>query len=146
MSSDSNTLAAATVAAVAGALFGAGLAVSEMMNPGKVIGFLDFAGDWDPSLAFVMGFAVMVSFIGYRLGHRRGRPVYDEVFRLPEATAITPRLIAGAALFGIGWGLSGLCPGPAITALATVDGYFIGFVVAMVAGMAVHMAIERATG
>ncbi len=143
MSSNFNTLKSVIAAAVAGALFGAGLAVSEMMNPKRVIGFLDFAGDWDPSLAFVMAFAVAVAFIGYRFGRRRSRPFLDDTFHLPDPKGITPRLIAGAALFGIGWGLAGLCPGPAIASLITADGDFIAFALAMLVGIAVHLVVDR---
>lgn len=143
MSSNSETFKTGAAATLAGALFGAGLAVSEMMNPGKVIGFLDFFGDWDPSLAFVMGFAVAVTFLGYRHAHRRPRPMFGDTFHLPEARGVTARLIIGAGLFGIGWGLAGLCPGPAIAALVTGQGDMIVFALAMLAGIAVHFILDR---
>ena len=113
-----------------GALFGAGLAVGGMLNPAKVAGFLDLFGVWDPSLAFVMGF------VGMRLVMRRSGPVFSDMFRLPDATAIDRNLLGGAALFGIGWGLGGLCPGPAISAMALVPGDVALFVVMMLAGLA----------
>lgn len=110
------------VAAVAGVLFGAGLYISGMVDPLKVLRFLDFAaiprGGWDPSLAFVMVPAVAVMFVAVRLGRRRGRPVFDTAFHEPEFNRIDTPLVAGAALFGIGWGMSGICPGPAISLLA----------------------------
>lgn len=143
MSFNFNIFKSAIAAAVAGVLFGAGLAVSEMMNPMRVIGFLDFAGDWDPSLAFVMGFAVAVASIGYRFGGRRSRPILDETFHLPDTTDISLRLIIGAALFGIGWGLAGLCPGPAVVGLITVDTDFIVFALAMLAGISLNILFDR---
>ena len=100
-----------------GLLFGLGLIVSRMVDPAKVLGFLDIVGNWDPSLAFVMGGAVAVSALGYRLAKRRGRPVLAPRLEIPTRRDLDPRLIGGAALFGIGWGLVGLCPGPALTAL-----------------------------
>jgi uncharacterized membrane protein YedE/YeeE len=106
------------VALLAGALFGAGLSVSQMINPQKVQAFLDLAGDWDPSLALTMAGALLVTAIGYRLVLKRPRPLLDDAFRLPARQLIDSRLLLGAALFGIGWGLGGYCPGPAIAALA----------------------------
>jgi uncharacterized membrane protein YedE/YeeE len=106
------------VALLAGALFGAGLSVSQMINPQKVQAFLDLAGDWDPSLALTMAGALLVTAIGYRLVLKRPRPLLDNAFRLPARQLIDSRLLLGAALFGIGWGLGGYCPGPAIAALA----------------------------
>lgn len=120
---------------VAGLLFGAGLTVSGMVNPAKVQNFLDIAGTWDPSLAFVMGAAVVVTFVGYRVAWERGRPLFDTTFQLPTPTVIDARLIGGSALFGIGWGLGGFCPGPAISSLGTGgEGVWV-FVAAMFAGM-----------
>lgn len=109
-------------AALSGALFGAGLYVSQMIDPLKVLHFLDFgaipSGGWDPSLAFVMGAALIVMFIAVGLGRRRGAPLFDTTFHEPEYTRIDRRLIGGAALFGIGWGMAGICPGPAISLIA----------------------------
>ena len=107
------------VALFAGALFGLGLSVSGMMNPAKVIGFLDFAGGWDPTLAFVMGGALLVTVPAFRLILNRPRPILADGFALPSKSTLDGRLLGGAALFGVGWGLSGFCPGPAVAALVT---------------------------
>ncbi|MBO9099809.1 MULTISPECIES: YeeE/YedE family protein [unclassified Rhizobium] len=121
-----------------GIVFGSGLALSGMLNPARVQGFLDVFGAWDPSLAFVLGGAVLVAFIGVRIMKRMKRPVLDDSFRLPSSTAIDSPLIAGAALFGIGWGLGGFCPGPAMASLTVgFSGSFV-FVIAMLVGMALH--------
>jgi uncharacterized membrane protein YedE/YeeE len=121
----------------AGAIFGLGLAVSEMVNPLKVKAFLDVAGDWDPSLTLVMGGAVMVSFIAFRLTLRRPKPILATRFELPTRRNIDRRLVGGAAVFGVGWGLVGLCPGPALSALIYGDVESAIFVVAMLIGLAV---------
>jgi uncharacterized membrane protein YedE/YeeE len=125
-------------ALLSGTVFGLGLAVSGMMNPAKVVGFLDVAGDWDPTLAFVMGGALLVVFPAFRLVLRRPRPVLAESFELPKKTALDGRLISGSALFGVGWGLSGFCPGPAVAALSTGLPAVLAFVAAMIVGMALH--------
>ena len=122
-------------ATLAGALFGAGLVVSGMSNPNKVLNFLDPLGPWDPSLLLVMAAAVAVSFIGFRLAWRQNRPWCDETFQLPTATRPDRRLLLGAALFGLGWGLAGYCPGPALTALVIAPQEAFWFVAAMLAGM-----------
>ncbi len=122
----------------AGALFGLGLAVSGMVDPAKVIGFLDVAGDWDPTLAFVMGGALLVTVPAFRLIFKRRRPVLADDFELPTKKDVDTRLLGGSALFGVGWGLSGFCPGPAVTALATGLTPVFAFVVAMIAGMAIY--------
>ncbi len=122
----------------AGALFGLGLAVSGMVDPAKVIGFLDVAGDWDPTLAFVMGGALLVTIPAFRLIFKRPRPVLVDEFELPTKKGLDTRLLEGSALFGVGWGLSGFCPGPAVTALATGLTPVFAFVVAMIAGMAIY--------
>ena len=126
------------VALFAGALFGLGLAVSGMMNPAKVIGFLDFAGGWDPTLAFVMGGALLVTIPAFRLILGRQRPILADGFALPTKTSLDARLLGGAALFGVGWGLSGFCPGPAVAALVTGLTPVFAFVAAMVAGMVLY--------
>jgi uncharacterized membrane protein YedE/YeeE len=126
------------VALFTGALFGLGLAVSGMMNPAKVIGFLDFAGGWDPTLAFVMGGALLVSIPAFRLILGRQRPVLAGGFELPTSSVLDARLLGGAALFGVGWGLSGFCPGPAVAALVTGLAPVFAFVAAMMAGMVVY--------
>lgn len=120
-----------------GLLFGIGLVVSGMSNPAKVLNFLDLAGPWDPSLAFVMAGAVIVAFIGYRIVFRRPRPLAAEEFHLPKATRVDGRLLAGAAIFGIGWGLGGYCPGPALVALGLGNSSTWVFLVAMFSGFAV---------
>lgn len=122
---------------LAGLLFGLGLLISGMANPTKVQNFLDLAGTFDPSLIFVMAGAVVVTFIGYRLVLRRKRPLLAERFYLPAASIIDGRLILGAALFGIGWGLSGFCPGPAIVSLPLLAKGTLIFVPAMLAGIGV---------
>lgn len=125
-------------ALAAGVLFGLGLAVSGMLIPDKVLNFLDIAGHWDPSLALVMGGAIAVTLPGYFWVTKRERPLFAEAFSLPAATTIDARLLAGAALFGLGWGLSGLCPAPALVNIASGLGDVLVFVVAMLAGMLLH--------
>jgi uncharacterized membrane protein YedE/YeeE len=114
----------------AGFLFGIGLWVSGMANPKKVLGFLDVAGDWDASLMLVMGGAVAVTLIGFRF--------HKEKFQLPRREDIDLPLVAGAAIFGVGWGIAGYCPGPAVTALSTLSAESIVFVAAMITGGALH--------
>jgi uncharacterized protein len=125
-------------ALISGTLFGLGLAVSGMMNPQKVIGFLDVAGAWDPTLAFVMGGALLVTIPAFRLILDRPRPVLADGFSLPTRSSLDARLLGGSALFGIGWGLSGFCPGPAVSALVTGLTPVFAFVAAMLAGMAFY--------
>lgn len=127
-----------------GLLFGVGLVVSGMSDPAKVLNFLDLFGTWDPSLAFVMGGAVIVAFFGYRLVFRRGRPVVGDRFHLPEWTDIDRRIVVGPAIFGLGWGLSGFCPGPALTAIGLGAPGTLAFVPAMIIGMwAARIALDR---
>lgn len=104
-------------ALITGLIFGEGIAVSGMMDPAKVLNFFDVAGTWDPSLAFVMGGALLVAFVGYRLVWRRDGPLFESRFQVPTSTAIDRKLIGGSALFGVGWGIAGFCPGAAIPAL-----------------------------
>ena len=118
-----------------GLLFGLGLVISEMVNPAKVLAFLDIFGNWDPSLAFVMGGAVAVSALGYVLAKRRGRPVLAPRFEIPTRRDLEPRLLTGAAIFGLGWGLAGLCPGPALTLVPLGLWQAFVFVEAMLVGM-----------
>ena len=120
---------------VAGVVFGLGLIISGLANPAKVLNFLDLAGAWDPSLAFVMAGAVVTAALGYRVVLARPSPAFDLRFHLPTATAIDRRMLAGAATFGVGWGLSGYCPGPAITALPLLNPATLVFVAAMLLGM-----------
>lgn len=122
-------------ALVAGLLFGVGLSVSGMMDPAKVLGFLDIAGAWDPTLAFVMGGALAITVPAFILVRRRAAPVLSTVFHIPTRRDIDPRLAIGAALFGLGWGLVGFCPGPALSALSLGQFDVLVFVAAMVAGM-----------
>jgi uncharacterized membrane protein YedE/YeeE len=118
-----------------GLLFGVGLLVSGMSDPAKVLNFLDLAGTWDPSLAFVMGGAVLVAFVGYRLVLARGESIAGDRFHLPTRNDIDARILAGPALFGIGWGLGGFCPGPALTALGLGATGTLAFIPAMILGM-----------
>lgn len=118
-----------------GLVFGLGIAISGMMNPAKVLNFFDIAGTWDPSLAFVMGGAVTVTFIGYRLVWRRPAPLFERAFQVPTARQIDLRLVGGSALFGIGWGIAGFCPGAAIPALGTGRWEVALFVAAVIVGL-----------
>jgi uncharacterized membrane protein YedE/YeeE len=126
------------VALFAGTLFGVGLAVSGMVNPAKVIGFLDVAGEWDPTLIFVMGGALLVTIPAFGLILKRPRPILADGFALPTKSALDGRLLGGAALFGVGWGLSGFCPGPAVVAMVTGLMPVFAFVASMVGGMAIY--------
>jgi uncharacterized membrane protein YedE/YeeE len=126
------------MAAVSGALFGSGLYVSQMVDPLKVLRFLDFTaiptGGWDPSLAFVIVPAILVMFIAVRIGKCRTAPLFDTAFHEPASKRIDGRLIAGAALFGIGWGMSGICPGPAISLIAFLPDNLWIFLLALFVG------------
>jgi len=128
-------LANMIAAFVCGLIFGLGLLISQMSNPAKVLNFLDFAGTWDPSLGFVMGGAVGLAMIGFGIALRFKAPLLAEAFDLPQRIGIDARLISGAALFGVGWGLVGFCPGPALTALGFGRWEPVPFVAAMVVGM-----------
>ncbi|MFJ9531335.1 DUF6691 family protein [Herbaspirillum sp. NPDC101396] len=134
---------AAVSALFAGLLFGLGLMVSGMADPAKVLGFLDLFGAWDPSLIFVMVGAILLSAPAFFLARRRRRSMLDLPVQIPAAAAITVRLIAGSAVFGIGWGLAGFCPGPALVSAAAGYPKAIGFVAAMIAGMLVFDQLER---
>lgn len=120
---------------VAGLLFGAGLAVSGMTNPSKVLNFLDVTAAWDPSLALVMASAVPVAALTFLIARRRNQPVLEPRFVLPETTRLDGRLVLGSALFGIGWGLAGYCPGPAVASLASLDVSLLAFLAAMTLGL-----------
>ena len=135
----------AVVAFVCGLVFGAGLIISQMSNPAKVIGFLDITGDWDPSLALVMGGAVAVFGVFYRLALRQGTPLFAPRFALPEKNSLETPLILGALIFGVGWGLGGFCPGPAIVSAAFGDSRVWAFVAAMITGMLVYRIGLRRT-
>ncbi len=118
-----------------GLIFGTGIAISGMANPAKVLNFFDVAGRWDPSLIFVMGGAVVVTFLGYRIVLRRPAPLIDPAFHLPDNPRIDARLLGGSALFGVGWGIAGFCPGGALPALGTGRIEVVAFVAAMIAGI-----------
>lgn len=126
-----------------GTLFGAGLALGGMTDPARVRGFLDLFGAWDPTLAFVMGGAVLVMAIAWRIQPKLANPLFAEKFSLPDRSDITAKLVFGSALFGIGWGVAGLCPGPAVAALVIEPVSAVIFVVAMLAGMGVVRLFER---
>ena len=130
-------------ALLAGLVFGVGLIVSGMANPAKVLGFLDLAGQWDPSLAFVMGGAVAVGSIAFLLARRRTLSLIGLEMRLPTDRHVDRRLIVGSAIFGIGWGIAGFCPGPALVALGMGEAKAIAFVVAMLLGMGLFELLER---
>lgn len=125
-----------------GLLFGAGLALGGMLDPRKVRGFLDIAGDWDPSLAFVMGGAVIVMAVAWRVVAAMDRPLFAHQFSLPDRRDIDGPLVGGAMLFGIGWGIAGICPGPAVATLALAPVQIFPFIAAMVVGMLVARLVQ----
>ena len=132
-----------SAALASGLIFGLGLSLSGMLNPAQVQAFLDVLGNWDPSLAFVLGVAVAVAFIGVRAAQRMGHPVLDDMFHLPTNQTIDAPLIIGSVLFGLGWGIGGFCPGPAIASLSVAAvtssaPQVILFVLAMLVGMTLH--------
>lgn len=131
------------VALAAGLLFGLGLTISGMINPAKVLGFLDVAGHWDPSLAFVMVGAIAVAAIGFALGQQRPAPICASSFSGPTETRIDIRLVSGAVLFGIGWGLVGYCPGPALASLGFGSWRTLLFVAAMLVGMGAFQIFDH---
>jgi len=126
-----------------GLIFGIGLIVSGMTDPSKIIGFLNLAGPWDPSLALVMGGAVAVGLMAFQFARRRTAAFLGGAMHLPTAQQIDRRLVLGSLVFGIGWGLAGYCPGPAVVSVGMGQGKAIVFVVAMVAGMAIYEVFER---
>lgn len=132
-----------TYALLCGLLFGAGLAMSGMTDTAKVLGFLDVFGAWDPSLMFVMGGAVAATLVGFRLVLKCRSPVCEDRFQLPTNRRIDGRLVAGASLFGIGWGIYGYCPGPAVSALVYLDVKTLAFVIAMLAGMSLVALVQK---
>ena len=133
----------AVSAFVVGLLFGVGLILSGMTDPSKVIGFLDLAGAWDPSLACVMGGAILVGFVAFRLARTRTESFLGGAMHLPTARYIDRELILGSLAFGVGWGLAGYCPGPAVVALGAGQDKAVVFVIAMIAGMALYEAADR---
>jgi uncharacterized membrane protein YedE/YeeE len=128
---------------LAGLVFGAGLILSGMTDPGKVIGFLDLAGAWDPSLALVMGGAVLVGFFAFRFAGRRGRTFLGGALHLPTRRDVDWRLVAGSVLFGAGWGLAGYCPGPALVSFGAGIEQAAVFAATMLIGMLLAGALER---
>ncbi len=131
-------------ALAAGLVFGLGLWISGMANPQKVLGFLDVAGRWDPSLAFVMAGAVAVTMTAFRPLLRRSMPLFAREFSVPNLRSIDAKLVVGSALFGAGWGIAGYCPGPGLTALASMSAEAGVFVAAMIAGGILHWLVSRA--
>lgn len=131
-------------ALLSGIVFGLGLSISEMINPARVIGFLDIAGQWDLTLMLVMGSALAFTLIGFPLITRKAHPILAEKFTLPTKKNLDVPLISGAVLFGIGWGLAGLCPGPAIAGLASLEPDIFLFVAAMIAGQFIGIQLEKA--
>lgn len=134
-----NALAAYAV----GFIFAIGLGLSGMTQPQKVLGFLDLFGQWDPSLIFVMGGAVSVHFVTYRLIRRRPSPLFDSKWHVPTSRDVTGRLVIGSVLFGIGWGIAGFCPGPALTSLSTMTLKPWVFVGALLVGMLIYQGVEK---
>lgn len=128
---------------IAGLVFGLGLILSGMSNPAKVLGFLDLAGRWDPSLAFVMAGAILVGGIGFRFAAKRTASILGEPMRMPTARQVDGRLIVGSLTFGAGWGLAGFCPGPAVASLLTGYAEPLIFVAAMAGGMGLFELLER---
>jgi len=128
---------------LAGLVFGLGLIVSGMANPAKVLGFLDLAGAWDPSLAFVMAGAIAVAMVGFLAARRRTLSILGVQMRVPSARRIDRRLVLGSLLFGVGWGVAGFCPGPGLVALGMGEPKALVFVAAMLAGMGIFELLER---
>jgi uncharacterized membrane protein YedE/YeeE len=126
-----------------GLVFGLGLILSGMTDPSKILGFLDLAGAWDPSLAFVMGGAVLVGFVAFRFACKRAVSFLGSAMHLPIARHIDRELILGSLVFGVGWGVAGYCPGPAVVALGAGQDKAVVFVIAMLAGMALYEAVDR---
>ena len=131
------------MALVSGPIFGLGLIVSGMANPAKVLGFLDLAGSWDPSLIFVMGGAIALGVVAFRCGGRRTASLLGQPMQLPTARHLDKRLVVGSAIFGVGWGLAGICPGPALVLLGAGAAEGAVFVLALLAGMALFEASQR---
>ena len=128
---------------LAGLVFGLGLIASGMTNPAKVLGFLDLGGTWDPSLAFVMAGAIAVASVGFAFSRKRTTSLIGAAMKLPTAQHIDRRLVVGSAVFGVGWGIAGFCPGPALVALGLGEIKALVFVAAMLAGMGIFELIER---
>jgi len=132
-------------ALVTGLIFGIGISLSGMINPAKGLGFFDIAGSWDPSLAFVMSGGLAVTFVGYRLAWRRSAPLFAQHCQKPTATLLDRKLIGGSALFGVGWGIAGFCPGAALPALGTGRWEVVLFLVAVIVGIVLHRQLVKPT-
>ena len=130
-------------ALIIGSIFGTGLAIAGMLNPSKVVGFLDIFGDWDPSLAFVMGGGVLLNAIGHRFVMKRKAPVQCATFSMPTSTIIDKPLVIGSAIFGVGWGLAGLCPGPVVASLLLNGQAMLPFFGLMIPGLLVGRIVMR---
>jgi uncharacterized membrane protein YedE/YeeE len=135
-----------TSALAAGLLFGLGLAISQMVNPDKVLDFLDVAGSWDPSLALVMGGAVGVAMLAFRFVLKRKQPMFDSEFHLPRMTKVDRRVLVGSAIFGLGWGIGGYCPGPGIAALSAGSVEALVFVAGMALGSVLYRRLAAPRG
>ena len=133
------------LAAASGTLFGAGLRIGGMTNPARVRGFLDIFGDWDPTLAFVMGGAVIFMAFAWAIQRRMDTPRWASSFKLPDTSDLTPKLLGGSAIFGIGWGIAGLCPGPGFAALVIEPAKAAAFVASMLGGMALAKVVTGGT-
>jgi uncharacterized membrane protein YedE/YeeE len=128
---------------IVGLIFGIGLILAGMTNPAKVIGFLDITGTWDPSLAFVMGGAILVAIVAFRFAKKRTANFLGGAMRMPTSDMIDKRLVIGSLLFGAGWGMAGFCPGPALTSIGTGNPKAVIFVIAMIVGMAIFELVDR---
>lgn len=133
----------AIVALAVGFIFAVGLGISGMTKPSKVVGFLDLFGDWDPSLMFVMAGAIAVHFVTYKIIRKRATPLLVPNWQVPTKTELTPALVIGAIFFGVGWGLGGFCPGPAMTSLASLQTKPVIFVISMLAGMYLFKFVDK---
>jgi len=131
------------ISLISGIVFAIGLGVSGMVNPQKVIGFLDIFGSWDYALAFVMGGAVLVNLITFKLISKQGKPVYEKDFNIPTSKLIDKKLIIGAIMFGAGWGILGMCPGPAIVNIVQLDSVVFTFIGSMIVGMLAHKVFTK---
>lgn len=131
------------MALIVGLIFGIGLIVSGMADPSKVLNFLDLAGNWDPSLAFVMGGAILVGLVAFRFAATRQKSLLGDAMRLPTASQIDRRLVLGGLAFGVGWGFAGYCPGPALVSLVSGNAKPVIFTVALLTGMAIFEILER---
>lgn len=138
MTKSTSSVGNLVVIAVSGILFGLGLSVSEMVNPARVLGFLNVLGQWDPTLVFVMLGALVVAVPGFQFARLMNKPFLAVSFNVPAKKDIDKKLVLGAGIFGVGWGLAGICPGPSLVALNTMQGEIVLFVISMLAGFVIH--------